>query len=149
MDVAIRYVPHAPAASGSSSRTSPSGSTSPASGPLDDFRELLDFPQANEALAGCASLEGRRKWLRLSVRTLDEERALPTGAVSVAMPKGDQVPLVLTLQSEPLSTALYGYAIRRTTGKDISSSTSSTPTSPSPTSTRPTTSPFPSSSPPA
>jgi len=86
---------------------------------VDDLAVLLERADADELLAGCASLEGRAAQLRLSVRSLREGTILERGAASIAMPVGEQVLLILTLQSEPLEGRVYGYAIYRAKGKGL------------------------------
>lgn len=86
---------------------------------VDDLAAVLDSEVADEVTTGCASLEGRVPQLRRSVRALRTGEALPTGAASVAMPVGEQVRIVLTLQSEPLTGEMYGYAIQRVFGRAL------------------------------
>jgi hypothetical protein len=86
---------------------------------VDDFATLLDSTDADEKLMGCASLEGRRERLQRTVDALTSKATCPTGAVSIAMPKGEQVRIVITLQSEPLTGSMYGYAINRVFGKEL------------------------------
>jgi DNA replication ATP-dependent helicase Dna2 len=74
---------------------------------------------AEDLVAGCASLEGRVPQLRRQVKALDTGTSEPSGAASVSMAKGEGVRLVLTLQSEPLTGEMYGYAIRRQWGIEL------------------------------
>ena len=93
--------------------------TSPPVTTLADLGELLERPDAADQLAGCASLEGRERSLRLQVDALLHDTEQPTGAASVAMPMAEHVMVVMTLQDEPLTGSLYGYSIRRAKGADL------------------------------
>ena len=95
---------------------------------VGDLAGLLAKPDAevDAALDGCASLEGHGRRLRLTVESLREDRVTPTGAAAAGMPKGEQVRVVLTVQSDPLTGHAYGYAINRVMGADIYGSGSDT-----------------------
>jgi DNA replication ATP-dependent helicase Dna2 len=84
-----------------------------------DLGRFLERPDAPEILNRSASMRGRQRRLRLSVEALQTGTEHPTGAVAVALPQGEHVRLVLTLQSEPVSGSIYGYAILRAQGKDL------------------------------
>ncbi|MFN8124656.1 MAG: AAA domain-containing protein [Thermoleophilia bacterium] len=86
---------------------------------VQDLDELLATPDGDRRLAGCASLEGRGPRLRRQVEALRRGEALDTGHAALAMPVGEQVRLVVTLQSEPVTGACYGYAFNRVFGKEI------------------------------
>lgn len=86
---------------------------------VGDLATALARDDAPALVEGCASLEGRLRQLSLSVQALQQGEALPSGAASVSMPIGEQIRIVLTLQSEPLTGEMYGYAIHRTFGKDL------------------------------
>jgi DNA replication ATP-dependent helicase Dna2 len=86
---------------------------------VDDLGRFLEHPDAPETLQGSASLRGRQRRLRLSVEALQSDSVHPTGAASVAMPKGEHIRLILTIQSEPLSGSIYGYAVERMSGRDL------------------------------
>lgn len=93
---------------------------------VDDLRTLLKRKDRDSLLAGSASLDGRAHELELLVDALEDGDERPTGAASIGMPVGEQVRLVLTLQSEPVSGALYGFAINRLFGAGIFDSTNET-----------------------
>ena len=93
--------------------------TTPPVTTVADLGDLLARPDAAAQLAGCASLEGRERSLRLQVDALLHDAEQPTGAASVAMPKGEHVMVVMTLQDEPLTGSLYGYCIRRGKGAEL------------------------------
>lgn len=93
--------------------------TAPPVTTLTDLAGLLDRPDAADQLAGCASLEGRERSLRLQVDALVSDAEQSTGAASVAMPKGEHVMVIMTLQDEPLTGSLYGYSIRRGKGAEL------------------------------
>lgn len=84
-----------------------------------ELGERLRGPDVANLVAGSASLEGRVRQLRQAVEALETGAEVPTGAASVSMPVGEQVRIVLTLQSEPLTGEMYAYAISRVFGKDL------------------------------
>ena len=86
---------------------------------LSEFSKALDADAEGGMLEGSASLEGRRTQLTQSLDALETGTSRLTGASSIAMPIGEQVRIVMTLQSEPLSGAVYGYAINRVFGRDL------------------------------
>jgi hypothetical protein len=87
---------------------------------------LLDRPDADAQLAGCASLEGRAGQLRSSVAALLGGTPIGRQSQSIGMPKGEHIAVMLTLQSEPLQERLYGFAINRVKGNDVYGSPSET-----------------------
>lgn len=91
-----------------------------------DLRTLLKRKDRDQLLAGSASLDGRAHELALLVDALEDGQERATGAASIGMPVGEQVRLVLTLQSEPVSGDLYGYAINRLFGAGIFETTNET-----------------------
>ncbi|MEA3510779.1 MAG: AAA domain-containing protein, partial [Actinomycetota bacterium] len=86
---------------------------------VEDLAEALRSSQPPGLLTGSASLEGREEPLLTAIAALETGQEQLTGASSIAMPKGEQVRIVVTLQSDPLSGAMYGYAINRVFGKDL------------------------------
>lgn len=86
---------------------------------LDDLASLLRRKNARSALDGCGSLRGRRQRLKNAVKALKKGRVVPHGGSTVAMPKAEQVRIVLTLQSDPLSGRVYAAGFRRLMGKDV------------------------------
>lgn len=80
---------------------------------------LLDRPDVADVLAGCASLEQRSDRWRVAVDALRSDTEIATGGASVAMPVGEQVLIVASLQSDPLSGVLYGYGLLRAKAKDL------------------------------
>lgn len=78
---------------------------------LSDLAELLDDPQRTKSLDGCASLRGRASRLRSQVTALREKEVKPLGAASLAMPLYENVRVVLTVQSEPVSGNVYAYGL--------------------------------------
>lgn len=71
---------------------------------LDDF---LQQSGADEALVGCASLAGDRHYLHNRVRSLLGEKPIVHGASTPALPQGENIAVVLTLQREPLGATTY------------------------------------------
>lgn len=86
---------------------------------VGDLGRLLDQPGAADVLEGSASLRGRQRRLRLCVEALRTGAVHATRAATVAMPKGENVRLVPTVQSEPLTGATYGYALLGAFGKEL------------------------------
>lgn len=84
-----------------------------------DLSVLLDRNDVNEVLVGCGSLEGRASRLRIAVDALEEGKPIPTGTASVGMPVREHVRVILTVQSEPLTGAVYGYAINRFSNRKV------------------------------
>lgn len=80
---------------------------------------LLDRPDVTEVLAGCASLEQRVDRWSVAVDALRSGTEIPTGGASVAMPVNENVVIVASLQSDPLSGVLYGYALMRGKAKKL------------------------------
>jgi len=81
---------------------------------LDQFAELLERPDAPALLAPCASLAGKEERLRQAVAALRQGEARTFGGASLAMPQGEHVRLLLTLQREPVSGRIYAAALLRT-----------------------------------
>lgn len=80
---------------------------------VDDLAKFLTRDDAPEIMQGSASLRGKARRLAQSVDSIATGTTHQTGAASVAMPIRDDIRIILTLQSEPLSGSIYGYAINR------------------------------------
>ncbi|MEX2553392.1 MAG: hypothetical protein WD627_10395, partial [Actinomycetota bacterium] len=80
---------------------------------VEDFGQFLRREDAPEIMQGSASLRGKTRRLALSVDAITTGVEHQTGAASVAMPTWEDVRIILTLQSEPLSGSIYGFAINR------------------------------------
>lgn len=80
---------------------------------VDEFGAFLKRDDAPEIMQNSASLRGKTRRLGLSVDAITTGHEHQTGAASVAMPTFEDVRIILTLQSEPLSGSIYGYAINR------------------------------------
>jgi hypothetical protein len=78
---------------------------------VKDLEALTKDPAGPERLANCASLRGRTDRLHLQTRALRTGKVLATGGSSIAMPKGENVQVILTLQREPVSGQIYAYGI--------------------------------------
>jgi hypothetical protein len=91
-----------------------------------DLAGALGSPNGPDVLAGSASLEGREEQLLKAIAALDTGQEQFTEASSLGMPKGENIRVILTLQSDPLSGAMYGYAINRLFGADLYESPSET-----------------------
>lgn len=81
---------------------------------LNDLQGFLKNPSAGELLAQCASLAGKEDRLRESVESLLNGSVRPFGGTSLAMPKGENIRLILTMQREPVSGKTYAAALLRT-----------------------------------
>jgi hypothetical protein len=77
---------------------------------LGELDQVLDSPAA-ATLDDCATLRGAQARLAAQARSLLEERTESFGAASLAMPRGEHVRLILTLQTEPVSGQLYTWGI--------------------------------------
>lgn len=86
---------------------------------IDDLGRLLARDDADEVLAGVASLAGRRLRLRKQVNALTRGQAFAVGGASVALPRFEHVRFQLTLQTDPVSGEVYVFGWRRTGGNDI------------------------------
>jgi len=81
---------------------------------LDQFADLLERRDAADLLASCATLSGREERLRQAVAALRDGGVHTFGGASLAMPRGESVRLLLTLQREPVSGRIYAAALLRT-----------------------------------
>lgn len=79
----------------------------------------LEQADAETLLAGCASLEGRAERLRRQLAALADGRLRTLGAASLALPQGEHVRLLLSLQREPLGGEPYALALLATGGGDV------------------------------
>ena len=70
-------------------------------------------------LDDCASLRGRSDRLRLQVQAMRTGEARVHPGASLAMPRGENVRLVVTLQTEPVSGQVYAYGILAQGLKDV------------------------------
>lgn len=78
---------------------------------LADVERLLDDPARRPVLDDCASLRGRSDRLGLQVKAMRAGEPLVHQGASLAMPRGENVRLVITLQAEPVSGQVYAYSI--------------------------------------
>ncbi|HYF80155.1 MAG TPA: AAA domain-containing protein [Symbiobacteriaceae bacterium] len=86
---------------------------------LDEFAAFLKRSDAPAVLAQCASLSGREDRLKESVAALQAKTPRTFGGSSLAMPRGENVRLLLTLQREPVSGRIYASALLRTGNDNI------------------------------
>ncbi|MDP2872828.1 MAG: AAA domain-containing protein [Bacillota bacterium] len=89
---------------------------------LAEMASFLSRPDAPAVLAGSASLAGRKDRLEEGLRSLTSGEVRRYGAASVAMPKGENIRLLLTAQREPVSGVTYAAALLRTGGAEVFSS---------------------------
>jgi hypothetical protein len=86
---------------------------------LGDLERLIEDPARAPILDDCASLRGRADRLRLQVQAMRAGEARVHPGASLAMPRGENVRLVLTLQAEPVSGHVYAYGILAQGLKDV------------------------------
>ena len=86
---------------------------------LADLEGLLDDPARRPVLDDCASLRGRADRLRLQVQAMRTGEVQVHEGATLAMPRGENVRLVITVQSEPVSGQVYAYGIQAQGLKDI------------------------------
>lgn len=86
---------------------------------VDDLAAVLERDDADTVLDGCASLEGRREPLTRRVAALRSGSEEPTGAAALGLPKGENLRIVASLQSDPLTGEMYGYALTRVGLRDL------------------------------
>jgi hypothetical protein len=84
-----------------------------------DLEQMLADPGRTRALDDCASLQGRADRLRLQAKSLRTGKILLYGSSSLAMPKGEHVRLIITVQTEPVSGQIYAYGIYAQGLKDV------------------------------
>ncbi|HEY1189429.1 MAG TPA: AAA domain-containing protein [Gemmata sp.] len=78
---------------------------------LADLRGLLADPARVPELERCASLKGKADRLRCQLDAFATDAHRAFGGGSLALPKGENVRLVLTLQVEPVTGQVYAYGI--------------------------------------
>ncbi len=88
------------------------GSLEPPVRTLGEFEKVLDDPGRLPVLNNCASLRGRADRLRLQADAMRDGRARVHDGATLAMPRGENVRLVVTVQSEPVSGQVYAYGIQ-------------------------------------
>ena len=86
---------------------------------VSEFAGLISSDDAEVTLDGCASLRGRRARVATMLEALDKEAVRPYGGSSLAMPQGENIRLVLTAQTEPVSGQLYAFGLYGRGLKDV------------------------------
>ena len=74
---------------------------------LEALGEHLADDAEGRTLDDCGSLRGRRDRLLNAVDALVQQRVVPHGGSSIRLPKGEDVRLLVTLQTEPLGGRVY------------------------------------------
>jgi hypothetical protein len=87
------------------------GSLAPGVDSVPDFRQLLEDDARSRELDNCASLGGQRQRLRSQVAALSADTVINYGGSSLAMPRRENVRLILTAQTEPVSGQLYAFGL--------------------------------------
>ena len=88
------------------------GSLDPPVRTLADFEQVLDDPKRLPVLNDCASLRGRADRLRLQARAMRDGQPRVHEGATLAMPRGENIRLVITVQAEPVSGQVYAYGIQ-------------------------------------
>lgn len=86
---------------------------------LPDLAEFLNNPKAEPYLEGCGSLAGEREHLQAVVRALLSGEVVPLPARSHALPVHEDIAIILTLQSDPVSGLIYALGFRRVGGREV------------------------------
>jgi hypothetical protein len=89
---------------------------------LADFHAFLhgmDAATIDTALDACGNLRNRRERLQNSIDALQAQAVVAHGGSSLAMPINEQVQIILTLQSDPYSGAIYAASFLRLKGREV------------------------------
>ena len=84
-----------------------------------ELSRFLERPDADEVLARCASLAGRRPRLAQQAAALHENSPQPQGAASPSLSRGENIALLVTLGQEPLGESIYLAGLYVTVRKDL------------------------------
>lgn len=86
---------------------------------LAEFKSLLIDDSAHKVLGACGSLKGMADRYINSILALESQEVIVHGGCSLALPKGEHVSIVITLQEEPVSGRIYAAGFRRFKGNDV------------------------------
>jgi hypothetical protein len=89
---------------------------------LEDFRAFLDGADpttVDATLNVCGNLRNRRERLQHSIAALQTQTVVAHGGSSLAIPINEQVKIILTLQSDPFSGAIYAAGFLRLKGAEV------------------------------
>ncbi|MBE0669050.1 MAG: AAA family ATPase [Anaerolineales bacterium] len=86
---------------------------------IGEFERLLSRKDRDEILNACGSLKGQGSHLLNTVQALKTHDVIPHGSSSLALPINEDVRIVLTLQSDPLSGKIYAAGFKRFKGKSV------------------------------
>jgi DNA replication ATP-dependent helicase Dna2 len=86
---------------------------------LSELKTFLSQPHADQALEGCGSLRARGNRLRNALVALEKEEVVPHGGSSLALPVNENVSIIMTPQSDPVTGQIYAAGFRRLKGKDV------------------------------
>ena len=86
---------------------------------IDDFAALLSDPGRRDVIEDCASLRGRAPRLERQLAALRENEVEILPGASLAMPRLENVRMILTAQNEPVSGELYAYGLYVQGIKDV------------------------------
>ena len=89
---------------------------------LEDFRDFLDGVDSaaiDAVLNACGNLRNRRERLKNDINAIQTKTVVAHGGSSLAMPINEQVKIILTLQSDPYSGAIYAAGFLRLKGAEV------------------------------
>jgi hypothetical protein len=89
---------------------------------LEDFRAFLDGIDSaaiDAVLNACENLRNRRERLKNGIDAIQTQTIVAHGGSSLAMPINEQVKIILTLQSDPYSGAIYAAGFLRLKGAEV------------------------------
>jgi DNA replication ATP-dependent helicase Dna2 len=78
---------------------------------VNELEDVVKDAKRVDELADCASLRGRASRIQLQAESLRTDEVKTTGGSSIAMPVGEHIQVILTLQDEPVSGQIYAYGI--------------------------------------
>ncbi len=84
-----------------------------------EFDALLADPGRRAALEQIGSMRGRAEHLRRQVTAMRTDAIVPHGGASLALPIGEHVRLVFTVQTEPVGGNVYAWAVYAQGLRDI------------------------------
>jgi hypothetical protein len=86
---------------------------------LPQLKQLLAHKDVERAFDACGSLRGRTLRMRNIVTALETEKVVPHGGSSLSLPVTEQIRILLALQNDPVSGAVYAAGFRRLMGKAV------------------------------
>ncbi|MDY0001352.1 MAG: AAA domain-containing protein [Polyangia bacterium] len=90
-------------------------------GTLEELKGFLARPEARQALAGSVHLSGQHERLETAVEALLSGEPVRRAGSSVALPKGENIQLVLTAQREPATGQSYAFGFHAQMKRELRS----------------------------